>query len=175
MAVIHPPAAPPDPVDVYLLKDGRHTGLLLPTADGRIARYTYGEWEWYALIHKGPYRAVAALFWPTQATFGRHFYAGPPSEGRVRAIFGSDLTVYPVTVSMQKVQDLEARLNRRFDQQKDSLIANETYGLEFVKDPEPYWLFHDSNNEVAIWLRELGCEVKGLVLFANWRIASAAA
>ncbi len=172
--VVTPPVDPANPVTVYLLDEGRHTGLLMPTAGGRLVEYTYGDWQWYALRHTGLYRGIAAPFWPTQATLGRNFFPGPADEEHVREAFGPTCRqIYCVTVSKDGVERLEENLNRRFEENIETLVVNEPYHLDFVKDPKPYSIAHDSNNEVAIWLRDLGCRVEGTVILARWEIRSA--
>ena len=44
----------------------------------------------------------------------------------------------------------------------------------FVPYPEPYWIFHNSNQVVAGWLEELQCRVQGPALFAVWRLGAGA-
>jgi hypothetical protein len=48
-------------------------------------------------------------------------------------------------------------------------VYNDAYDLVFVLYPERYSLFHNSNQVVAKWLEELGCEVEGAAFFSEWR------
>ena len=53
VTVVRPPAAPADPVEVYLLDHGRTPSLVLPGGDGGSTRWAYGDWRWYALGEHG--------------------------------------------------------------------------------------------------------------------------
>ena len=169
--VVTPPPRPADPVTVYLMDHGRTSSLVLPTADGALLRYVYGNWEWYALMRTGVRSGARAMLWPSPAALGRHRYPGPTDPASVRRAFGPwSEQIYPIVVSRAKVEKLEKELDALYQQNIATLHVNKDYDLEFVKHPQPYHLFHDSNRVIADWLSELGCEVRGLAINANWKI-----
>src|SRR5262245_8308798 len=60
-ATVEAPERVEDPASVFLFAGGRHCGLLLPCADGRIVEYGYGDWGWYALGEDDWWRAPATM------------------------------------------------------------------------------------------------------------------
>lgn len=169
--VVTPPPHPSDPVTVYLLDHGRTSSLMLPTADGALLRYVYGNWEWYALMHTGVRSAARAMLWPSQAALGRHRYPGPADPESVRLRFGPwSEHIFPIVVGRAKVDQLEKELDDLYQRNLATLHVNTDYELEFVKHPQAYHLFHDSNRVIADWLGELGCKVSGPAIVANWKL-----
>jgi hypothetical protein len=63
------------------------------------------------------------------------------------------------------------RLDRIYEENYAERVDHAAYDLAFVPCPEPYSLFHNSNQVVAKWLEQLGCRLKGPALFAVWRLA----
>lgn len=172
---IQPPAAPSDPVEVYLLDHGRTPSLVLPD-DGAMLRYAYGDWRWYALEQKTSGGGAAALLWPTRGALGREAIPGPAGEAAVRA--GVEVPIealHPILVGAAEVAALAARLDRLFESEIDTLVEAPGSGLSFVHHPAPYTFLHSSNRAVAGWLRELGCRVRGTALWSSWRVAPAPA
>src|SRR4051794_37158104 len=45
---VRPPANVRDPVPIYVTDYGRHSTLLLPTDDGRLEEFAFGDWDWLA-------------------------------------------------------------------------------------------------------------------------------
>src|SRR5687768_11373806 len=80
---IIPPPSPQHPTTVFLLDHGRTPSLVLPTDDGQMTRYAYGDWTWYALAKTGVWEGFAALFLPTQGALGRKVMDGPCDAGHV--------------------------------------------------------------------------------------------
>lgn len=175
--IIQPPAAPPDPVEIYLLDHGRTPSLILPAGnDTLLLRYAYGDWRWYALEQKTSGHAVAALLGPTQGALGREEIPGPPGEAAVRAGVAVEIeALHPIVVGAPEVAALAARLDALFRREIDTLVESPGSGLSFVHHPVPYTFLHSSNRVVADWLRELGCRVRGPALLSRWRIGPAAA
>jgi hypothetical protein len=61
-------------------------------------------------------------------------------------------------------------LDSIFDANQESLIYNRGYDLEFVRYPRHYTIFRNSNWMVVDWLRQLGCQVRGLLLLSKWKV-----
>jgi hypothetical protein len=77
-------------------------------------------------------------------------------------------------VDASAVQLLVGRLDRIYQENHAERVDNAAYDLVFVPYPEPYSMFHNSNQVVAGWLEQLGCRVDGPALFAVWRLGARA-
>lgn len=169
--VIVPPVAPAEPGPVFLLDHGRHASLVLPRGDDGMVRYSYGEWKYYAQVRTGIDEASAAVLWPTRAGLGRRELPGLPGAAAVRRQLRVGIEhLYRVIVDSRKIEGLRARLDSIYEANIETLIYNPSYDLEFVHHPRAYWAFHNSNQVVAAWLGELGCQVHGPALFSNWKV-----
>ena len=169
--VIVPPVAPKEPRSVFLIDHGRHASIALPKGDGGIVRYSYGDWSYYVQVETGVSEASAAVLWPTRAGLGRRELPGPLAAASVREhvkVWVED--VYELAVDSQRIESLRTRLDSIYEANLETRVYNRTYDLEFVQHPGAYWALHNSNEVVAVWLRQLGCRVSGPVLFSNWKV-----
>lgn len=167
---IEPPAAPEDPVSVFLLDHGRHATLVLPHPEG-IVRYAYGDWAWYAEVKTGPLRAVAALLFPSRGALGRRVMDGPATEAAVRGEVRVGIEhLHRFTVEKRRMEALRSELETLFAAGRAVRLENRGYDLTFVPHPESYWAFRNSNQKVAQWLERLGCRIRGSALWSDWRI-----
>src|SRR5687768_14257878 len=81
--VAPPPLAPAIArAPVAVLDHGRHSSLVIGLPDGRMVRYAYGDWRWYAEGKTGAAEGYAALFRETPSALGRRVMAGPLKIGR---------------------------------------------------------------------------------------------
>lgn len=171
---VAPPAEPERPVAAFLLDHGRHASLVVARADG-MTRYTWGDWDYYALNRTGPFRASGTLFGTNLAGLGRRRLPGPADEARVRDQVAVPIeALWRIDVPADHASRLHERLDERFLDARGTLTANPLYDLEFVLDPTPYNATSNSNHRVGDWLRELGCEVHMAGPFSNWRVTSPA-
>lgn len=137
-------------------------------------RYSYGDWNFYALRKETAGGAVSALFAPSQAALGRRELNGPPTKEAIRKQLRVKLNnALTIEAESEAVDNLIAELDALFDANRDTMIYNEVYDLEFVLHPTPYTMNHNSNRVVAHWLQSLGCEVRGAALISNWRLVDA--
>lgn len=169
--VIVPPAAPVQPVNVFVLDHGRTQSLVLPGAGGELARFAYGDWNWYALGNTGVVDGARALFWPTQGTLGRQTFHAPATPHGVREALraAADVNLLSITVARAEVERLRSRLAA--EHQAGAEIASVVaHGLTFVPHPQRYTYFANSNHAVAGWLRELGCDIRGAAFHSRWRV-----
>jgi hypothetical protein len=156
---------------VYLLDHGRHASLVLPAPEGGVVRYSYGDWTYYALRETGVVEASSAVLWSTQAALGRRLLDHPADSAGLRLALKVGIEgMYEIVVESDEVSRLQRRLDGLYHANFDSRIYNSAYDLEFVHHPQPYTLIHNSNRVIAEWLRELGCRVRGLLLFSNWKV-----
>lgn len=161
------------PRPVYLLDHGRHSTLVLTREDDSMVRYIYGEWRWYALQEAGVFRVLPTLFFPTQAALGRKELDGPPAESTIRRQIPVVIqAVHELPAEAERIDQLDRRLEQRFDDAIDTLHYNRDFDLEFVHDRKPYTVFDNSNHIVADWLRELGIEATGNPMWGTWRISA---
>jgi len=171
---ILPPRDVTDPARVFVLDHGRHTSLVLPTPEGGLVRYAYGDWRYYAERETGLGHAVAALLWSTPGALGRRHLAGPPTAAMVRARVPLVIEMlYEIEVERARVEALRAELDAIFAAAGRELDTPET-DLIFVPHPRAYNLRHNSNTAIAAWLVRLGCETRGPAILANWRISQPA-
>lgn len=167
--VVVPPADVANPVRVGVLDHGRHASLILEVPDAML-HYAYGDWTWYALNQTGVVEGSAAVLWPTRAALGRKRLPGPFSPAAVarEVVVPVEHALY-LTVDAGDVGRLVERLERIFEGNRAALVYNRSYDLEFVPHPDPYWIFHNSNQVVVGWLEELGCRVEGPAVLSDWR------
>jgi hypothetical protein len=148
---------------------GRHTRLAFELPDGELVEYAYGEWRWYAKMQDQWWRAPTVMLWPTQGTLGRWEWPAPGAAPRLLNAYDG-LVVLELPAEADKVDALIARLDRDFNDRSAELFRNATYRLDFVPYHRPYWLFNNSNHAVKEWLQELGYEVTGSGIFAEWKL-----
>jgi hypothetical protein len=169
--VVIAPAAPEEPVSVFLLDHGGHASLVLPTGERGLVRYTYGDFRWYALGQTGIGEGFAALAGGTPAALGRGELKGPAEALALRAqVREGTREVYELRVARAANERLRAELDGIYEASRDTLVYSATYDLEFVRHPVPYSAEHNSNRVMAHWLEALGCEVQGAGLVTNWRV-----
>lgn len=167
---IIPPAAPLDPVPVFVVDHGRHTSLVLPVPDGSLHRYAYGDERYYALRETGVGQALAALLWSTPGVLGHRRLSGPASVESLRAQLRVGVReIHTLQVERTAVERLRNRLDAWIGQ-ADRVLPAPAVDLSFVPYPQAYSLRHNSNQVVADWLRDLGCSVDGRPILSGWRI-----
>jgi hypothetical protein len=168
---VFPPQRVADPARIAILDHGHHASLILETPGDGMRRYSYGDWQWYALRQTGPAEAVSALFWPSQAALGRRELSGPFSPTAVeRAVRVPIEHALYLMVEEQDVRRLVAGLDRVFAENAHAGVYNEAYDLVFVPHPHPYSMLHNSNQVVGEWLEQLGCRVEGPTLLSIWQL-----
>lgn len=166
-----PPERARDPRRVAIVDYGRHASLVLPDGDGAV-EFEYGEWEWFALGRDQSSRIAPALFWKTRGTLGRRALAYPPDPDVLQRLKQPE-GVHAFYVPASRIVEVRSALEARFAAGRDNVVFNDDYGMYFVPDPVPYSAFHNCNHELALWLRELGCSLKGSAMFARFRVEPA--
>jgi hypothetical protein len=171
--VVDPPSlAPSQPrTPVAVLDHGRHSSLVIGLPDGRMVRYAYGDWRWYAEGDTGAGQGVAALFEETPGALGRRVLPGPLTrenvQRRVRIVIEQFLLL---EVDAGAARHLVARLDAIAEAGRDRMLTNQAVDLDFFPHPVPYTEAHSSNRVLAGWLREMGANVEGDGLIADWRL-----
>jgi hypothetical protein len=168
-ATIIPPAAPRNPVTVHVAEFGFHARLLLPEGD-RWVQYGFGDWDYYARREQTLINGVLALLWPTSGALGR---GEVDSVDRFRAdseSAGGQLLSFEV--SGARVNQLQHSLHSRFEQQiPEGQVYNRVNNLRLVRDDQSYSVLHNSNHELAEWLKVLDCQVESLGFWTDFRLA----
>lgn len=160
-SLVTPPRAPLDPVSVFLLREARHVGVVLPArVDGRIERYVefgFGDWGWYALERNAWHDVFATVLWPTPGALCRREHLAR-SERELRA--AAHWTEFEeLTVSRARVEALLGRLEREFAAQGERSVRVEAYDMSFALSDRSYWFGDTCADVAADWLEELGCGV----------------
>lgn len=153
-AIARPPVPGPDDVEVVLVTEARHKGLVLPAADGARVEWGFGSFDWYALEENAWYDALTITLWPSRGTLSRRVWSA--SEAATRQ--AGDCVTF--RADRARVVRLASELQRAFDAARDTRVWNEHYQTEFVEAEESYWLFHDCHDATADWLARLGCRVE---------------
>lgn len=168
--VVRLPAKPSEIAPVFLIHEAKTSSLALPQPGGRFVRYAYGDWNWYALQNQSVWDGFAALFWPTPGTLGRAVIESAATADGMRRALGGAVEVYLLEVERSASDRLLARLDEAHDRARQTGPVVQSYGLTFVRDPQRYTYFNNSNHRTAAWLRELGCEVRGPAFASRWRV-----
>lgn len=169
--VIHPPPHPERATPVYLIDHGRHASLVLPVNADTVVRYAYGDWRYYAQRETGVIETSTAVLLPTRAGLGRRELVTNATAESVREAIGLGVeSIHRINVDSIEVASLRRHLNAIFQEALDTRIYNRPYDLLFVHHPEEYTILRNSNRMVALWLRRLGCRVRGMLLFSRWRV-----
>ncbi len=170
-AVISLPAEVSEPRTVQLLQHGRHSSLVLTAADHRRLRYAYGDWAWYVDLQQGIASGSRALFRPSQAAFGRQLIAATQPAEQLESAVGVGIgQAYVFQVEAAQVDALIAQLEQQFYAATAEPFYSAARQLHFVPHSQPYSLSHNSNHQVADWLRALGIEVHGNPALGYWRV-----
>lgn len=170
---VTPPALAPGEARAPLavLDHGRHTSMVVGLGDGRMIRYAYGHWRWYAENDTSAGQGLAALFAESPAALGRRALPGPLTPDALqRQVLVGYVEVLLLDVDRAAADRLVARLDAIVAAGRDRQLYNGLVDLDFVPHPVPYSQAHSSNRVVARWLREMGAEVEGDGLMADWRL-----
>ncbi len=169
--LIPPKGEVADPRPVFLLDHGRHTSLVVGTAEGSMVRYAYGDWRFYADQDMRLRTGLAALLWPTPATLARRELTGPADEVTllshlrvgVRGVYGLQVPGHAADRLRQELDEVHGK-----EPEKHQYV--EVYDFVFAPHPEPYTFLNNSNTKVAQWLRSMEVEVRGPALLSIWRL-----
>jgi hypothetical protein len=165
ISTITPPEHPSDPCLVYLLKDAKHTGLVLPDRAGGYVEFGYGEWDWYALVKDRWYHVFDTVLWPTCGCLGRR---GMSADEISRSVSRGMLEA--ITVSRRCARALFEELDERFNSNKETMIFNPLYGMHFVRDDRGFWFLHNCHDAVAEWMEKVECDVSWLPIRLGLKI-----
>jgi hypothetical protein len=171
-ASVRPQTAVQDPVPVYIGDFGVHAGLFLPTPDGRYVEYLFGDWR-YAVENKcQPHDAVVALAASPGSAFGRMYHDRIPGVDSPR-LQRKPNSLQRVMCERVAVYDVIFRLDKRFNElvaKNGQPVRNPETGVDFVRDTGHYSIANNCNHLVAQSLREMGCDVSGVVVWSKFKV-----
>lgn len=168
--LIVPPETPNEAAAVFVLDHGRHTSLVVSAADGSLHRYAYGDWRYYAEGDTSLWRGLSALLRPTPGALGYRRLPGPPDAATVLdQVRVPVVELHSLHVERDRVEALRSRLDTLIGEADTWREAPEV-DLLFVPYPRSYSLAHNSNQMLADWLGELGCEVSRRPILSGWQL-----
>ncbi|MBE9211949.1 DUF2459 domain-containing protein [Plectonema cf. radiosum LEGE 06105] len=167
-AIIVPPADPAEALTIYVADYGWHSRLVLPSGNGELIQYAYGDWNYFALNQQDLKNGATALFIPTQGTLGRRKFSNIVELEQI--IQQQNYRLLSLVVAQSKVTQLLELLDQRFSRNIGTKIKNPQTGLTLVKDERDYTLLHNSNHEILEWLKNLDCQIYGFVMWANFQV-----
>ena len=153
-AVVRAPSVVEDPVSVYLIKEAKHRGLILPRASGGFVEYGYGDFDYYALMKNRWYHLFDTVLWPTRGCLGRRGI--PEVEG---APVRSCAELIPLRVERSLVIRLLGSLDDAFTSRIGTLHENSVYPMNFVEAERGFYMGYNCNDATAEWFEALGCLV----------------
>lgn len=159
-----PPAPTNDDVEVFLVDEGWHKGLVLREADGERVEWGFGDWAWYALEKNRWYDVFATVLWPTTGTLSRRAWTDGEEARRAHGDVSS------FRAPRERVEALARSLEARFARAPGNRVWNASSSTSFARDPDRYWLLHDCHDATARWLEALGCEVEPALVRAGLRV-----
>lgn len=169
---ILPPPSPETPQQVFVLDHGRHSSLLLPHENG-LARYSWGDLEYYGFGNTDLSGGLHALFVPSASILARQSLPDANSLDEARAWLSVPVRqAITLEVEAEDIKRLRQRLDAHFAT-ADTVLHNAAYGFDFVAYPRRYSFFDNSNRRVGDWLSELGCEIHGPQYFSSWKLLAA--
>ncbi len=172
-----PPRAPQDPTSVFVLREARHVGLVLPVHSGehveRYVEFGFGDWAWYALERNAWHDVFATVLWPTQGALCRREHDARSAQELRDAAHWT--TLEELTVSRARASALLERLEAEFSAGAARSVRLEAYDMNFAPCERSYWFADTCADAAAVWLEELGCEVAWAPIRIALRVRGAAA
>jgi hypothetical protein len=160
VAVAYPPAPPADPVEVFLLRQGAHTGVVLPVVggqEGEWVEYAFGNWGWYGEGNRSAAYGVYALAVPNRSALGRRIATVHPQQDALLSERGASLQGFAAERAL--VAALQAELNEEFSAAGVEPREAGLSGLLVVPARQEYALNYNCSDATINWMRRLGCSV----------------
>jgi hypothetical protein len=166
---VRAPSAVADPVPVWITEYGKHCRVALPAGDSTFTEYGFGEWHYYALEERGWLSTL-----PAGAGFGSGAFSRrtlrPAADGTLGSRQTGGTRSERIAVERTKADALRRELDDRWARNQGDVRIRQADGVPVSRDPAGYHLFDNSNHATARWLGQLGCEVRGFPLMANFRV-----
>ena len=155
-------------MDVGVIADEKHRGLVVPGPGGGLVEYGFGDWNWYALGRDRWYHVFATVLWPKAGCFARREHP----EGDLTALRQrlASVRLLVVAVPQARVLALRDRMERGFADRAADAHWNPRHGMLFVPCERSFWFANTCADQVADWLRELDCEVSWVPIRVGFRL-----
>lgn len=148
------------PVRIYVTDYGKHSSVILPEPAGGYGEFAYGDYDFFALGHKGSSGGVRALLASRKAALGYRRLAEMNNSVEALRATGA-VSVIELSVEGSRAESVRQALEARYDNAAITPHFNPAARLKFVPDPERYGLFNTCNHVMRAWLTEMGCAVEG--------------
>lgn len=165
--IVRPPARSADDVEVLVIDEAWHGGLVLPDGEGALVEWGYGQFDWYARGESAWYDVFRALLWPSRGTLSRREWSAGENATRASG------SVSTLRAPRSRVEALSARLEAQFARSSGGRVWNEAWRTAFVPHLRDYWLFHNCHDATARWLEDLGCTVEPAFARGGLRVREA--
>ncbi|HSU65391.1 MAG TPA: DUF2459 domain-containing protein [Tepidisphaeraceae bacterium] len=169
-ATVYPQPTPLRPTAVYVADYGIHSSLLMPNYDGRYVEYAFGDWNFAAMNHCWPQDALGALLVSFQSALGRRYITPEPGQTLPKPTHPEPHQLQVIYASDADVRRVVLELDARFRRSGSPAVHNSENGFDYVKDTEHYWVANNCNHLTARCLREMGCDVRGLVVLSRFDV-----
>lgn len=171
-STVTPPANVVDPVEVFLLREAMHTGIVLPPSrpDDEFVEFGFGDWSWFALGNDEWYHVFATVLLPTQGTLGRRTFGARTADDLRARVTWAELA--PVAVERTKAAALRARLELEHREHFVDAVRRPELGWTFVPWDHSYWFVVTCADMAADWFRELDCSVGWVPIRAGLAVAT---
>ena len=158
-----------DPVPVWITEYGRHCRVALPSGPSKFTEYGFGEWHFYALEDRGILSTLRAATGFGSGAFSRRELP-PAPNGTIGPRQTGGTRSESVQIERSKADALRRELDARWQGNRGDVRIRQWDGVPVSRDPASYNLFDNSNHATARWLKQLGCEIRGVPLMANFRV-----
>jgi Protein of unknown function (DUF2459) len=162
------------PTVVYVTDYGIHSSVIIPNGDGRYVEYAFGDWYYAALNHDWPNDAMGALLISFKSGLGRRFIEADPEDLKPTPSHPAPERMQVLHVSREEVEnvrrELDARYQRDLAKGNGKVVHNPENQMDFVPDDEHYSFYNNCNDLTARCLRQMGCELVGVVGFSKFHV-----
>jgi hypothetical protein len=166
---VRAPSTVTDPVPVWITEYGKHCRVALPTGDSTFTEYGFGEWNFYGREQRGWLSTLRAGIGLGTGAFSRRTLT-PDPDGTLGPRQTGGTRSEHVQVERAQADALRRELDARWQRNQAEVRIRQWDGVPVSRDPARYHLLDNSNHATARWLRQLGCEVRGYPLMANFRV-----
>jgi uncharacterized protein (TIGR02117 family) len=177
-AQAHEPQPAGKSIEVYVVQQAWHTGIVLKTADMNAddwpeliyySHYNYVEFGWgdeafYQSDDRLVWRGARAVLWPTSSAILLVGYNQHPHER-----YGVSGRIMRLVIDHKSFSSLSKKLSESFARDEQGKLINSTYRGEskvFFEAVGHYHLFNTCNTRVARLFRESGFSVRTRLVLA---------